>query len=444
MMSRQNIRLRAPQGWINDPNGFLYYKGLYHLFYQHFPYAPRWGTMHWGHAVSADLVHWEHRSIALFPTRTEDRNGCFSGSAVESDGRMHLFYTGVCYGIEDPADIHRCADPHFTATQLTISSADGFSFDCFGGKQVVVPPIGAGQAGDRTDTRDPKVWRGRACWWMVLGSKTADRHGQLLFYRSDDLVHWTAAGQTVGRDGWGAMWECPDYFETEGGGVLLLSPIGIRQVDRGPRNIAVCCTASFCESAGKADLTGDWQPFDWGMDLYAPQSTTDACGRRVVVAWLRMPTAPDGTWNGMFCVPRVVNVRQGQICFAPHPAILGAFTQKISADAGTDSECVLIRAQLPEGGTLTVGGYRIFRKDGRVYGDRTAVFPDERAELCCATPHTGDACDLCVIADRFLVEVFVNGGQYVLSHAVRLTDLSVHADMPFSLYVPGEEDVKHV
>ena len=94
-MITQKIHLKAPDNWVNDPNGFIYYKGYYHIFYQYFPYAPRWGTMHWGHAVSKDLVTWEHRGIALFPTKKEDQNGCFSGSAIEKDGTMHLVYTGV-------------------------------------------------------------------------------------------------------------------------------------------------------------------------------------------------------------------------------------------------------------------------------------------------------------------------------------------------------------
>ena len=81
----REIHLRPPRGWINDPNGFIYYKGEYHLFYQHFPYAPRWGRMHWGHAVSRNLTDWKHLDIALFPTKTDDCDGCFSGSAVEKE-----------------------------------------------------------------------------------------------------------------------------------------------------------------------------------------------------------------------------------------------------------------------------------------------------------------------------------------------------------------------
>ena len=88
---KNRLHVKAPGNWVNDPNGMIYYKGQYHLFYQHFPYAPRWGTMHWGHAVSPDLIHWEHVGVALFPSLSEDQNGCFSGSAVEENGVMHLF-----------------------------------------------------------------------------------------------------------------------------------------------------------------------------------------------------------------------------------------------------------------------------------------------------------------------------------------------------------------
>ena len=69
---KNRLHVKAPGNWVNDPNGMIYYKGQYHLFYQHFPYAPRWGTMHWGHAVSPDLIHWEHVGVALFPSLSEE------------------------------------------------------------------------------------------------------------------------------------------------------------------------------------------------------------------------------------------------------------------------------------------------------------------------------------------------------------------------------------
>ena len=95
MKGQHRLHLKAPDNWINDPNGFIYYKGQYHLFYQYFPYGPRWGTMHWGHAVSQDLVSWEHKGLALYPTIHGDQNGCFSGSAVEEEGKLYLaIHTG--------------------------------------------------------------------------------------------------------------------------------------------------------------------------------------------------------------------------------------------------------------------------------------------------------------------------------------------------------------
>ena len=83
-------------GWMNDPNGFSYYKGKYHMFYQYYPYDTRWNSMHWGHAVSDDLLHWEYVPAALAPDENYDKEGCFSGSAIAlPDGRQLLIYTGV-------------------------------------------------------------------------------------------------------------------------------------------------------------------------------------------------------------------------------------------------------------------------------------------------------------------------------------------------------------
>ena len=184
---KQKSHLKAPNNWINDPNGFIYYKGKYHLFYQYFPYEPRWGTMHWGHAVSDDLLTWEHKGIALFPSKYADQNGCFSGSAVEADGRMHLFYTGVHFHETNPEDIHVCLNDQFESAQLMISSEDGFHFDNAKEKKVIIPPLENPEIGDKTHTRDPKVWRGKDAWYMVLGSLTKERKGQLLIYRTGNI-----------------------------------------------------------------------------------------------------------------------------------------------------------------------------------------------------------------------------------------------------------------
>ena len=93
---RPAFHLSARAGWMNDPNGFSWYQGQYHMFYQYHPYDSHWGPMHWGHAVSKDLLHWEYLPAALAPDAPYDKDGCFSGSAIElADGRQLLMYTGV-------------------------------------------------------------------------------------------------------------------------------------------------------------------------------------------------------------------------------------------------------------------------------------------------------------------------------------------------------------
>ena len=93
--TRPLFHISAPAGWINDPNGFSVYDGKIHLFYQYYPYAREWGPMHWGHSVTTDMISWEQLPAALAPDQDYDRNGCFSGSAIEADNKHVLVYTGV-------------------------------------------------------------------------------------------------------------------------------------------------------------------------------------------------------------------------------------------------------------------------------------------------------------------------------------------------------------
>ena len=137
--------------------------------------------MHWGHAVSDDLVHWEHRGIALYPSKAYDRNGVFSGTAVEVDGALYLYYTAVRYDEENPDNVHRALDNRFAASQALVISPDGETFDNLDAKRQVLPVMAGGAAGDPQNTRDPKVWRAAdGSFRMVLGS-TWEGIGQLLF-----------------------------------------------------------------------------------------------------------------------------------------------------------------------------------------------------------------------------------------------------------------------
>lgn len=418
-MKEDRIHLKSPGNWINDPNGFIYYKGMYHMFYQHFPYEPRWGTMHWGHAVSKDLVHWEHKGIALFPTKYEDQNGCFSGSAVEHNGRLYIYYTGVHYHKVNPDDIHQCLDEQFESAQMMITSEDGFHFDNIKEKKVIIPAITDKKVADRTHTRDPKVWRGKDAWYMVLGSTGTDHQGKLLFYKSENLTDWRMINSTHKEKGLGWMWECPDYFATEGGEVLIFSAMGILKDGKGEENHVLCMPVTFDEESCIMEISKEYQFLDYGLDLYAPQSTVDAEGRRVLTAWLRMPEPVDQKWIGMFCIPRVVEVQNNHIYFRVHPNVEKMYTRQIQDINEADKAGYRVSLDMEEGESVNIGGYRIFRIDDKLCTDRTEVFKGHSKDrMQFATPVVRGRFHLDIYVDSNLVEVFVNNGEYVISNTV--------------------------
>ncbi len=168
-MKRPELHFTPPANWMNDPNGLIYFGGKYHIFYQHFPYEPIWGRMHWGHAVSDDLCHFEYLPIALYPSKDYDADGVFSGSAIEKDGKMYLYYTAIHYRGQNPENINLTLNG-LDSSQAMIISDDGFTFDNLGGKKQVVPMILDKELGDSEHTRDPKVWKHGDKYYMVLGS----------------------------------------------------------------------------------------------------------------------------------------------------------------------------------------------------------------------------------------------------------------------------------
>lgn len=434
-MIRHTLHLKAPGNWINDPNGFIYYQGEYHLFYQYFPYAPMWGTMHWGHAVSKDLVRWEHKGVALFPTRYEDQNGCFSGSALEYEGKLNLYYTGIHYEKADPANIHVCLNEGFTASQLMLSSEDGERFDNFSGKSVVVPVIEDENIGDRKDTRDPKVWREGDSFYMILGSTCRQETGRAVIYKSKDAVNWKYAAQ-IKSERFGKILECPDLFKLGQEYVFMGSPMYIEEDAGGYDHHAVCMPAKFDRKACILTLPEQYQYVDYGLDLYAPQTNEDKDGRRVMIGWIRMPKAveegEEKPWIGMMSLPRVVELIDGHIFFRVHPEVDAFFSEEYTVTEGdvfsqkarifgiqTTEEPYRVQAVLKEGEELDIGGYKIWTDRGFVKTDRSKVFADiDGHRLISTTPKAEGECRLDIFVDRNLIEVFVNDGQYVVSNVV--------------------------
>ncbi|MBD3918587.1 glycoside hydrolase family 32 protein [Paenibacillus sp. PR3] len=267
---RLRYHLMAPSGWMNDPNGLIHFKGEYHAFYQHFPFGDYQGPMYWGHAVSRDLVRWEHRPVALAPTEPyefgspEGGCGCWSGSAVEHEGEMVLFYTAHVDG-STPEEV-----------QAMATSKDGIRFI-----KHPVPVIQGSPDGECFGFRDPKVWEHEGRWYMVIGSGNNGR-GRALLYESANLVEWSYQGVAAESDGTqGDMWECPDLFPLGDKYVLIVSPMNMD----GVKNLYMIGEMDFAEGRFTPESSGI---IDDGPDFYAAQTMRDSNGRRILIAWMDM------------------------------------------------------------------------------------------------------------------------------------------------------------
>lgn len=310
---RNHYHLMAPIGWINDPNGFIYFQGEYHVFYQHYPYDSKWGPMYWGHSKSKDLIHWEELPIALAPDQEYDKDGCFSGSAIEKDGRLYLFYTG-----------HVVKDGKTYQTQCVAVSEDGIHF-VKSDKNPIIDKRNLGDKGDIHDFRDPKVIKKDDFYYMVVATKTDTNEGRILMYRSENLFDWDFYSILLqGTKEQGIMWECPDLFHLDGKDVLIISPIQIKKDGLQYHNISstMACIGEIDWERGTLDVQ-KFHEIDFGFDFYAPQTTLDDKNRRVMIAWMQMwdrdmPTNYLGhNWAGSMTLPRELHIRNGELVQNP-------------------------------------------------------------------------------------------------------------------------------
>lgn len=314
---RPAYHLAPPVGWMNDPNGLVFFRGHYHVFYQHHPYSTAWGPMHWGHARSADLVHWEHLPVALAPDTEADRDGCFSGSAVVWNDTLYLIYTGHRWLGEPGRE-----DQGLHQVQCLASSRDGLTFTKHG--VIIAPPEPALQ-----HFRDPKVWRQDDAWWLALGARAGD-DPQLLLYRSTDLRHWEALGCALAgtRAADGYMWECPDLFRLDDSDVFLYSPQGLPASGYSRRNLY-----QTGYRLGRLDAHGRFQPrtpfveLDHGHDFYAAQTLIAPDGRRLLWAWLDMWESPMPSqahgWCGQLSLPRELSLNGDRLRQRPARELVG-------------------------------------------------------------------------------------------------------------------------
>ncbi|GAB1158865.1 glycoside hydrolase family 32 protein [Paenibacillus illinoisensis] len=432
---RLKYHLMPEVGWMNDPNGFIYYHGAYHLFYQYYPYAPVWGPMHWGHAVSHDLVKWDPMPVALAPDESYDSGGCFSGSAVIKDGKLVLMYTG--HVVTGPNKDH-----DYQQTQNIAESNNGIDFT----KSIQNPVIDLNQIPAHTsakDFRDPKVFERNGMYYTVLGSNDTAGNGVVLLYRSADLQQWSYVNVLAQSDGTlGDNWECPDLFVLDDRDVLIMSPQRMPAQGDNYRNLhsTVYMMGTLDEDRGVLEYD-QYHPLDYGFDFYAPQTMEDAQGRRIMVAWMEtwetdIPTQSSHKWAGAMTLPRQLLRRGERLIFQPLPEIKQYRMEGIQLspirmvdgeyDLGMSGDCYELHA------VFEAEEARHFGLKLRIgEGEETVISYDvEQRRLCLDREHAGQGpggeraaavdlrngkLELHIFVDISSIEVFIQQGEKVMT-----------------------------
>lgn len=402
-----------PSNWMNDPNGLIKWKGTYHLFYQYNPNGAFWGTMHWGHAISEDLVHWRHMPIALAPDPNgPDADGCFSGVAVNVNGVATLMYTGVRGHSQLPC-VATSRDDDLGSWQKSPDNPI-----------IAAPPPQL----DTTIFRDHSVWKEDGNWYQVIGSGVGGIGGTALLYRSRDFSRWEFVDSLVSLDrvshgiGRGATgWECPDFFQMNGQHVLIAA-----MWDHRPLSVGYF-VGDYADHRFTPKHEGVLDP---GASFYAPQSFTDDAGRRVMFGWVKESRSAEAQreagWSGVMTLPRILSVlADGSLGSAPAPEVqqLRGHHVRLSAHEIVDDE--LLRLEGIPGDSLEL-----------VVSLRPGVSDTVRIDVLCSKDgreSTGISLDaasgmLTLDTNRSSASADVEGGVYSLSYG-RRTDGPVQLRM---------------
>lgn len=325
---RPQFHFTPEANWLNDPNGMVYYEGEYHLFYQHHPASTVWGPMHWGHAISKDLVEWEHRPIALYP----DHNGTiFSGSAIVDRNDTSGFFEGGSglVAIYTQTETIEGSAESKQRQSIAYSKDNGRTWTPYADNPVLAHE-------SCPDFRDPKVFWHEASkrWVMVLAA--GDR---LYFYTSANLKEWAFASEFGAAEGsHDGVWECPDLFALPVDGkkgfekwVLIVSIGDNERLLEGSR------TQYFIGEFDGRKFVNDNAPdtvlwLDHGRDNYAGVTWSDVPGNeeeRLFIGWMNnwkyANLIPTGEWRGAMTLPRRLSLqtREGGVRLAQHtPASL--------------------------------------------------------------------------------------------------------------------------
>ncbi|MCP4763906.1 MAG: glycoside hydrolase family 32 protein, partial [archaeon] len=291
----------APAQWMNDPNGTIYINNEYHMFYQHNPFNKIWGNIHWGHAKSSDLVHWEHLPIALAPSKGEGENHCYSGCCVDNNGTPTIIYTSI-------KSVFKAKKK---AEQWMATSNDSM----IKWKKYPKNPIMVNFLHEKADIkvegwRDPYIWKENDKWYAVIGGHLkGEKNGSAFLYESEDLIEWKYKNILCkGGIEQGPNWECPNFFKLvcdeknseKEKYILVVAPHGR----------IIYSVGNYQNFKFKPEK---WHVFDHGGPYYATNTLIDEKNRLIMFGWIKYLKLGAflklKNWNGCISLPRVISLQ---------------------------------------------------------------------------------------------------------------------------------------
>ena len=432
-MHRPQIHFSPREKWTNDPNGMVYYNGTYHLFFQYYPDSTVWGPMHWGHATSKDLIHWQQQPIALYP---DSLGYIFSGSAVADKNNTSGFGKNgqaplvAIFTHHDPAG-EKAGKNDFQNQSLAYSLDNGKTWTKYAGNPVLKNP-------GITDFRDPKVfwYEQQKKWIMTLATK--DR---ITFYSSPDLKTWTKESEFGKEQGaHGGVWECPDLFTLDDNGKKVW--VLIVNLNPGGPNGGSATQYFVGDFDGNrfTPFHTDTRWLDYGPDEYAGLTWSNTGNRKIFLGWmsnwLYANVVPTSTWRNAMTIPRELKLQRAgkEIYVASEPvaelnkirskpvALQNGKGQKISLPARVDlnleqaTDFTVILSN--DAGEQVTIGYDKSQQQyfiDRTKSGKTDFQKDFAGRHVAKRIRTTGNMNLSLIIDVSSVELFADGGLTVMT-----------------------------
>lgn len=312
---RTQYHVQPVTGLLNDPNGFCWYKGKWHLFYQWFPFGPVHGQKHWYHVQSDDLVHFENVGLGMKPDTWYDNHGCYSGSALVEDDLVYFVYTG------NNRDENYIRHPYQLLAGMNQDNRI-LKYE---------EPLIQEDKEYTEHQRDPKIFRRHEdeMYYILMGAQNLKKQGKFLMYRSNQIhTGWQKLGELKvrGMDDFGYMIECPDIEKIGDKYVLIFSPQGLpAHKDRFLNKFNNVCLV------GDLDLyhmefipDGDLQMLDAGFEFYAAQCANQSLYKDAAIleGWFgcsdyTYPATDEEGWDGLISLPRQLTIENGKLMQRP-------------------------------------------------------------------------------------------------------------------------------